>query len=60
MNDLPPVINVMTNRLLNGLQYYENVYQSAKYCYEIEYIENTDYIEKEINGKFYRVFKSNF
>ena len=57
MRELEDCFVKIKKGLLNGIEYNEGKYMSTSYKTLIEYTKPTDFIEKEIKGSYYRIFK---
>jgi hypothetical protein len=59
LKDLHAITFQMVNNMINGVESFQHEWKMNKYRYLMEYKNPTDYIEKKIDGKYYRIFKSN-
>lgn len=59
LKDLHVITWQMVNNLINGVEYYQNEWKSNKYWCQMEFVQKSDFIEKQIDGKYYRIYKSN-
>lgn len=58
INDVSGALTMTANQLKNGTQYNEFTSGSAVVSVSMEFAEYTDFEEKEIDGVWYRIFKS--
>jgi len=57
--DLQIALIKAKDKLRNGNQHAENQSDKASYTASIEFLEKTNYTEKQINEKWYQIAKSN-
>jgi hypothetical protein len=58
INDLKQGLIQLNEQLQNGTQVNEFHFQTCAITFEIDFIEKSDFIEKQIDGVWFRVYKS--
>jgi hypothetical protein len=58
INDLKQGLIQLNEQLQNGTQVNEFHFQTCAITFEMDYIEKSDFIEKQIDGVWFRIYKS--
>ena len=59
LKDLHSCLKEINDKICEGQEYQKGKVFTASYSGSICFLEKTDFIEKEIDGVFYRIFKTN-
>ena len=59
LDDLQSCLSEIKDKIYEGQEYQNGKVFTASYNGSIAFLESSDFIEKEIDGVFYRIFKTN-
>ena len=59
LDDLQSCLSEIKDKIYEGQEYQKGKVFTASYNGSIVFLESSDFIEKEIDGVFYRIFKTN-